>query len=319
MKRTLLILLAWAGLFQVGYSQCNTGSEIPPQATCGTDNVPVLINGCILTFFMEYSVINGAVTGSTYEFTITEELVGTHKYVTITDLSNVVLSHGMSPHSWLSTVTGSVRAHWSDDAACNGSFVCHQTSVTCTSCPSSMPIVLVSFSGEVMGRSNKLTWKTASEQNTEMHVIERSADGKNWEMVGEVEAAGFSTEERSYQLFDLNPMMKTYYRLKSVDFDGYTDYSKVISIQRDQVSENRVDVYPNPFNEDLSVSMILALEEAVQIQIFTAEGRLLTTQNFTGVAGSNSFMVQSDQLQSGLYYMTVQYGQELLVQKIVKQ
>jgi hypothetical protein len=86
----------------------------------------------------EYSTVTGLTLGEDYVFTGqtgTEYGVGTHIYLTITDASNTVIQHGVSPQTVTNVAVTGVRIHLSNDAACAGSATCHNTTVLLiTSC-----------------------------------------------------------------------------------------------------------------------------------------------------------------------------------------
>lgn len=94
-------------------------------------NTPVQVSTC--SFTTEYTTVNNVETGEDYEFSVVTG--GVDKYVTITDDMDNILAFGPSPFTWTSTVTGTVRAHWTEDADCNTASTCHTTTVTCTTCP----------------------------------------------------------------------------------------------------------------------------------------------------------------------------------------
>ncbi len=86
----------------------------------------------------EYSTVTGLTLGEDYVFTGqtgTEFGLGTHVYVTITDASNTVIQHGVSPQTVTNIAVTGVRIHLSDNASCAGSSTCHNTTVLLiTSC-----------------------------------------------------------------------------------------------------------------------------------------------------------------------------------------
>ncbi|MFK7807200.1 MAG: proprotein convertase P-domain-containing protein, partial [Saprospiraceae bacterium] len=97
-----------------------------------------------------------------------------------------------------------------------------------------LPVELISFEGQALEKENILTWTTASEENTEWHIIERSIDGKNnWTEIGRTRAAGTSAAIQKYELMDQSPVANAYYRVKSLDFDARFEYSNVVNIQRE--------------------------------------------------------------------------------------
>ncbi len=84
---------------------------------------------------------------------------------------------------------------------------------------------------------NKVTlrWTTSVESNLKGFEVERGFDGKSFQFVAFVEAAGNSTTPRDYVYEDRTVFKSTghvfYYRLKLVDFDGsFVYYDKVVSV-----------------------------------------------------------------------------------------
>ena len=83
-----------------------------------------------------------------------------------------------------------------------------------------LPVALSTFYGKAMNNTVVLEWQTASEENTESFILERSVDGRNdFIEIGNVEAKGFSNETQNYKFEDRAPLEMAYYRLKVMDFD----------------------------------------------------------------------------------------------------
>jgi hypothetical protein len=94
-----------------------------------------------------------------------------------------------------------------------------------------LPVALTDFKASKQHNAVLLQWQTASEQNSASFIIERSADGKDFDAIGNVRAAGNSTTNKSYRYEDASPLKgNNYYRLKQVDADGKISYSDVRSI-----------------------------------------------------------------------------------------
>lgn len=87
---------------------------------------------------------------------------------------------------------------------------------------SPLPIELMAFTAvPYTTNSVKTIWQTASEQNNNYFVIEKSSNGHDWKQVGIVNGAGNSNEILNYNLIDYSPYPGlSYYRLTQVDFDG---------------------------------------------------------------------------------------------------
>lgn len=101
----------------------------------------------------------------------------------------------------------------------------------------------VLFGGAVISRFeaepglNKviLRWTTAVESNLKGFELERGFDGKTFQFVAFVEAAGSSSTPRDYTYEDRTVFKSSghvfYYRLKLIDFDGsFVYYDKVVSV-----------------------------------------------------------------------------------------
>ena len=84
----------------------------------------------------EYAPISGINSGSVYLFNCKEYADSSHKYITITDTNDSLLASGYSPLEWEATITGNIRAHYTEDDNCsttNG--ITHLATIRCISCP----------------------------------------------------------------------------------------------------------------------------------------------------------------------------------------
>ena len=89
-----------------------------------------------------------------------------------------------------------------------------------------LPVKLSSFLVQKTDNAVKISWSTEQEINSSYFVVERSADGRNWNNIATVNAAGNSSIRMDYSIYDNAPMKGiNYYRLKLVDKDGKYDYS----------------------------------------------------------------------------------------------
>ncbi|UBM60933.1 T9SS type A sorting domain-containing protein [Marinilongibacter aquaticus] len=114
------------------------------------------------------------------------------------------------------------------------------------------PVKLLSFTASKEGSIALLRWGTAEEVNVDRFEILQSLDAKNWRSVGAVAALGESTTDHWYSFNDANPANGTnYYRIKSVDRDGATDFSNIQSLEFEV--RNTAVFYPNPVAETLKL------------------------------------------------------------------
>lgn len=94
-----------------------------------------------------------------------------------------------------------------------------------------LPVELILFEGESHGTENYITWITASELNCKNFTIERSTDGKIWNVIKTIDGSGTTSTMTEYEVVDryFNSTIN-YYRLTQVDFNGEYEIFNTISI-----------------------------------------------------------------------------------------
>lgn len=183
-----------------------------------------------------------------------------------------------------------------------------------------LPVELVSFNGYTEGGKNLLTWVTASQKNVSHFSIERSPNGvKNWfEISKPIKAEGTTEEVKKYSETDLSPTPLAYYRLKMVDFDGSFQYSKVISIQKDDLKKSDFRVFPNPFNGNLNIQFSISKAQKVAFEIVNILGQHQQSAYFNTNEGVNNFNLNTEQLPKGAYFLKAEIDGQAWVERVVK-
>ncbi|MEP3389252.1 MAG: T9SS type A sorting domain-containing protein, partial [Reichenbachiella sp.] len=121
-----------------------------------------------------------------------------------------------------------------------------------------------------------LHWQTASEINHDYFEIQRSKNGEKFEALDRISSHHNSSSTHNYQWKDFNPLAgKSYYRLKMVDFDGYTEYSPIVSAS---AANQLLALHPNPTSNILNIQSDI---EANHVAVFNAIGKQidLTVEN----------------------------------------
>ena len=146
--------------------------------------------------------------------------------------------------------TGTVSTSWQGrtTSACGGT--------TCTNGTTAVPVELIYFKAEATNKANLLRWSTASEQDNAGFQIEKSTNGKDWNILAWVEGNGNSNEVLEYTYEDEYVSVGTaYYRLKQIDFNGEYEYSDVVKVSR--TGQTISTLYPNPTNGVLESSELV--------------------------------------------------------------
>ncbi|WP_192820840.1 T9SS type A sorting domain-containing protein [Rufibacter sp. LB8] len=189
--------------------------------------------------------------------------------------------------------------------------------------PATLPVTFTSFTATAQENQVKLAWATASEKDNKEFVLERSQDAKNYNAVGTVAGNGTKTTPTAYATADANaPAGLVYYRLKQVDFNGDYEYSKVISVKAlgKKASTLAVsNVYPNPFQQELTIKVELSADAQVTVSFLNLAGQEVFTQKVKATAGTNTSQINGlDTLTNGIYFLKISAGNQTSVQRVVK-
>jgi hypothetical protein len=164
-----------------------------------------------------------------------------------------------------------------------------------------LPIELLNFNGKKEGAVNKLSWATASEQNNDHFNVLSSEDGYTFSKIGELDGAGNSNKMLYYDFIDYAPSTKTYYQLEMVDFNGATERSDIILINRGSEGFEIVSVYPNPTSDEINIDLTAQIKGDVNIEIYDYSGKLVLSIVFVTENGMNKLNVDMNDYATGIY------------------
>lgn len=121
-------------------------------------------------------------------------------------------------------------------------------------------------------------WTTGLEQGAKIHLIERSEDQQNFEVIDRVEAAGTSGEIRQYTAYDATVQQGKvyYYRIRNRDIQGREAVSKIASLKAEEgKSEFSLDVFLTAESQTagLNVRFFSAFSQKVKIKLLDAQYR----------------------------------------------
>jgi hypothetical protein len=126
---------------------------------------------------------------------------------------------------------------------------------------------------------------------------------------------GNSTDVQTYTYRDYLPVKGVnYYRLKQVDIDGRSSYSRTIAITFDGKGK-LITVFPNPAKDKLNVSFA-SPQQKVVLQIFAADGKLVRRESMESVQRTTELPVKN--LIPGTYMLEIRIGKEKQVLQFIK-
>ncbi|NND32292.1 MAG: T9SS type A sorting domain-containing protein [Saprospiraceae bacterium] len=165
-----------------------------------------------------------------------------------------------------------------------------------------LPVELVQFSGTPTTDGIKLSWETASEINFEGFYIQRSQDAEYWNTQDWMDAKGGPDKYSVYHYLDPQPLTgMNYYRLNSVDVDGSTEYSSIVTIKYDRTGEVRV--FPTLTSEQVTIA---GTDQAnlPTYEVRSSLGQLI----LSGRIESSRHTLDLSTLQQGVFYLSVVNG-----------
>lgn len=189
--------------------------------------------------------------------------------------------------------------------------------------PSSLPVRLLSFTGQLAGITAMLQWSTAQEQNTSHFDVEFSTDGLNFSKVGNsVIARGNSSVRTDYNFADnlsRVTVSKVYYRLKVVDRNGIVEYTNIIVIRLGDVKIT--SIYPNPFSDVIRLETDNKVREMARVNLYDVTGKVVMSKKQIVEVGGNLITISGLQkLPQGSYTIELSTDSGVkIAQKLIKQ
>lgn len=193
--------------------------------------------------------------------------------------------------------TTSNKANKSTMQTTNAAFTSWVNSVS----GSLMPVTLLFFEvDDVNHEAIVLTWATASEENFDYFVIESSINGREFSEIGRVTGNGTTNVRHDYSFDVVSPAIgKTYFRLKSVDFDGYTETFKIISATYE--AGKTAKIFPNPVVDSIvnidfnfQADATIVIQDMTGIEVFRQTLNSMTnTLTLPVIPGTYLITVQS--------------------------
>ncbi|MBN2572049.1 MAG: S8 family peptidase [Ignavibacteriales bacterium] len=178
---------------------------------------------------------------------------------------------------------------------------------------SALPVELTTFYANRLNSSVELKWSTSSEYNLNRFEIQRATFisktiNYNWEKIGTVYGQGNSSITQNYSFIDnTNRFSLSYYRLKMIDNDGTSKFSKTLKVGEYPTEFVLKQNYPNPFNPNTNIEFSVASTANIRITVFNALGEKvneITNKSYT--PGEYIIKYSAKNLTSGVYFYTME-------------
>ncbi|PSK91573.1 BspA family leucine-rich repeat surface protein [Taibaiella chishuiensis] len=165
-------------------------------------------------------------------------------------------------------------------------------------CGTPLPVTLHSFNAIYRDPNAVLTWQSAIELGLNYYSVEQSVDGTNFHSADKVLATGSG----SYYSISLpQPEGQAFYRLKMVDLDGKTDYSRTQTVSHQTTTASTISIFPNPVRDG---RLYIRATKHGTVRIFNQMGQLVQQ---AGVSGGLQ-VIDISLLASGIYLIKQEAG-----------
>nr|WP_295923379.1 M1 family aminopeptidase [uncultured Dyadobacter sp.] len=183
--------------------------------------------------------------------------------------------------------------------------IARNNTLTKTSDP--LPVVFSMFNARCADGVVRLSWETSEELNAGYFEVQKSSDAITWRTLGEIDAAGNSTQSNQYTFADPEPgTAKSYYRVVEHDVEGKTQVTRIVS-SACGAEYHELTVYPNPVGEYLHLRVPRGSRDLTRFFIYdTKGGQMLLKQS---PAAGEEVQLDVRHLKPGLYFLTPDPGE----------
>jgi hypothetical protein len=177
-----------------------------------------------------------------------------------------------------------------------------------------LPLVWGDFTAIARNNQVKLTWTTLQETNVSHFTVEHSSDGRTYNSIGTLTAAGNTSGATTYNFTHTAPDLQrnNLYRIRQTDLDGKNTQSETRLVRFKTGNVVAVVATPNPMRDKLKLSV---QREGIKVILNDLSGRPVRN---SVVAPGNHELNVSD-LPAGMYQLSI-YERGVLIetQKLMK-
>ena len=176
----------------------------------------------------------------------------------------------------------------------------------------SLPIVLKYFQLSQTQDGVTLDWATLSEENFHYFEVQRANSDGQFETIAEIEGNGNTSDEITYSWTDHNPLEGiNYYRLESVDFDGYREVFSTTAITHSQ-EHTQFSIYPNHIKENGILSLSGISDARSSLTFVDRNGKTVYQSDLIEA----SFKLP-DTMGAGVYILIYQSAEMIQTQRLI--
>ncbi len=159
-----------------------------------------------------------------------------------------------------------------------------------------LPLEILDFKGYEKNSAAVLNWTAVDEAGTDYYELEKSTDGRNFQMLTKVQPQHQATS--NYSVTDNKFQQDSYYRIRKVSRGTGSYHSKIVFLRKGMTA-GEARLYPNPVTQNLHVTV--PASKAYQVQIFDVAGRLVWSKE----AVEDAAIVDVSGFAAGSYHVKI--------------
>lgn len=170
-----------------------------------------------------------------------------------------------------------------------------------------LPVNFISISATQRAGGTLVNWKVGGESGIKNYLVERSTNGKNFNVIGTVAATGFNSNDIIYSFTDGTSANGTYfYRVKSNDLSGEIKISSIVKISIGS-SRSAIIVSPNPVEDNsIHLQLINQPKGKYELRLMNTNGAQLFKTTIINADGNSVQTIKAPStLAKGIYQLEI--------------
>jgi len=167
---------------------------------------------------------------------------------------------------------------------------------------------------------NLITWSTSEEISTSVFQVQKSIDGVFFTSVGEIDAAGTSSETKNYRFLD--PAIgetKVFYRILQQDIDGRSAFTHIAVLNKENKNDYLITMMGNTTTERYFNLVINSKATGLMTyRIEDLKQKVLKSGDANIVEGANLLSIDLDKLTDDKYLCIFEMNEEVEEIHLVK-
>jgi hypothetical protein len=237
--------------------------------------------------------------------------LGSGNYVVFNSTGNSVLVTGLTPNT-----TYHFSVYEFNDFGATSQFLLTSPATGNATTLMALPVHFLDFTARNVNNTIRLEWSTAQEFNSSFFEIQKNVHSNPVDFIasGIVSAAGESNSLREYTYIDDSPVAGTvYYRIRQVDRDGRSMFSKTVSVKYQPAGLIRKVL--NPVREHLFIQLTSFIAGDNNVwRLYDMNGKMIHAERFS----SQTIYAAIPAIPSAIYVLEVRMNNRVERVKISK-